>query len=728
MDSIDFGLEFERDGAMSLVLTEGQQPIAGYTLVRLLGRGGFGEVWEASAPGDFHVALKFLRLGTKESSVEQRSLEVIRHIRHPHLLDVQFATRVADCLVIAMPLCDRSLMDRFRECPAGLPRDELLGYMADLARAVDFLNEPNHPAGDGSKVGVQHRDIKPHNIFLVGGVVRLADFGLAKILVGNHVSHTGMMSVPYVAPEVFDHRVSSRSDQYSLAVTYCQLRTGRLPFERESEAQFMYAHLHVPPNLSRLPEAERLAVARALAKSPDERWPNCRAFVAALGASVPEAGHLPAGGDDPGGMGPGTAIEPGIGPSVVTPTKISEDFELLGAASGSIERAGATPAKPPVPPAEPWPWKMVLAVVLGSCGLAFVIYAINGNGSLASRRPEPEQVQRHPAKPPELTPAPAIPSSPARSKVVKEDVERSASPPPKRSELPQEITNTLGMKLVLIPAGSFEMGSPETDSDAEDVEKPQHSVRITSPFYLGVTEVTVGQFRKFIEATGYETQAEKDGQGSWGWNEVKSQFERDLRYTWRNPGFPQSDEHPVVNVSWNDAVKFCEYLNTLSREQQTDPLEAGVYRLPTEAEWEYACRAGTITRFECGDDAEQLAQVGNVADGTARLKFPEWNPITAEDGYIFTAPVARFRANRFGLHDMHGNVWEWCWDGFDKSFYGQSPPDDPGRAQDVETRVIRGGGWELAPRTCRSANRSGQARGYWSYSLGFRVARGQLRP
>jgi formylglycine-generating enzyme required for sulfatase activity len=111
---------------------------------------------------------------------------------------------------------------------------------------------------------------------------------------------------------------------------------------------------------------------------------------------------------------------------------------------------------------------------------------------------------------------------------------------------PKVITNTLGMKLVLIPAGEFQMGSPASDKDAAEAEKPPHRVRITRPFYLGATEVTVGQFRHVVEATGFRTEAETDGKGGWGWNEAKGELEQDPKYTWRNPGFPQTDEHPVV--------------------------------------------------------------------------------------------------------------------------------------------------------------------------------------
>ena len=117
------------------------------------------------------------------------------------------------------------------------------------------------------------------------------------------------------------------------------------------------------------------------------------------------------------------------------------------------------------------------------------------------------------------------------------------------------ITNSIGMKLVLIPAGEFLMGSPDSDKDASDEEKPQHRVRITRPFYLGATEVTAGQFRRFVEQTGYRTEAERDGTGGWGRNEAKQKWEHDPKYTWRNPGFAQTDDHPVVLVSWNDYKK-----------------------------------------------------------------------------------------------------------------------------------------------------------------------------
>jgi formylglycine-generating enzyme required for sulfatase activity len=294
------------------------------------------------------------------------------------------------------------------------------------------------------------------------------------------------------------------------------------------------------------------------------------------------------------------------------------------------------------------------------------------------------------------------------------------APPPSQSHT---ITNSLGMNFTLIKAGEFMMGSDENDPDAFDDEfvdkaagrKEKHRVRITRPFYLGVTEVTRGQFRRFVNDTNYPT-GDKANAGGWGygWNEEKRSFEHKPQYTWQNAGFEQTDEHPVVNVSWHDAVAFAQWL---SRK------EGRSYRLPTEAEWEYACRARTTTRFSHGDNVEGLPVAANMADAAAKEKYPDWTwAIAARDGYVYTAPVGRFQPNAFGLYDMHGNVREWCSDGYSADYYKRSPVDDPPGASGVSNRVYRGGGWASRPRRCRSALRGWDWLWFKGSNLGFRVA------
>ncbi|HKI21617.1 MAG TPA: SUMF1/EgtB/PvdO family nonheme iron enzyme, partial [Isosphaeraceae bacterium] len=282
-----------------------------------------------------------------------------------------------------------------------------------------------------------------------------------------------------------------------------------------------------------------------------------------------------------------------------------------------------------------------------------------------------------------------------------------------RPRLDLIMTRTAGIRLKLIPAGEFQMGSANGDDQANADERPQHRVRITKPFYLGVTEVTRGQFRVFVDDTGYKTEAEKDGKGGYGWNEETKNYDQNPRYTWQNPGFARTDEHPVVNVSWNDAQAFIGWLSR--KEDKT-------FRLPTEAEWEYACRAGTTSRYFYGDDSEGLAAVGNVADGTAKETYPGWKTIAARDGYVYTAPVGRFQANAFGLFDMHGNACEWCQDAYDGEYYRQSPVDDPPGPSRASRRVFRGGSWRSIPRFCRSAYRFWFETAFRNDLLGFRLA------
>jgi formylglycine-generating enzyme required for sulfatase activity len=295
------------------------------------------------------------------------------------------------------------------------------------------------------------------------------------------------------------------------------------------------------------------------------------------------------------------------------------------------------------------------------------------------------------------------------------------------------VTNSIGMSLTLVPMGEFMMGAGEPAKEAAaffnnaygtnlpnersfENEYPQHRVRITRPFYLGTHHVTRGQFRGFVADTGYKTDAETALQaGAVGWSQKARGFEFNARYSWRNTGFEQADDHPVVDVSWRDAVAFCEWL---SRK------EGKTYRLPTEAEWEYACRAGTTTRYSSGDDPETLAKVGNVADAAAKARYPEWRAtIRANDGYVFTAPVGKFRANAFGLYDMHGNAWEWCADLYSATYYANCPVDDPAGPRSGHDRVVRGGDWSSWPNDARSAVRDqSEPRSRYCFT-GFRVAR-----
>jgi formylglycine-generating enzyme required for sulfatase activity len=288
----------------------------------------------------------------------------------------------------------------------------------------------------------------------------------------------------------------------------------------------------------------------------------------------------------------------------------------------------------------------------------------------------------------------------AKSRPNKKRAQKVAGPPhaptllASTSAAPSgKITDSIGMTLVPIPAGEFQMGSPDSDPDALDNERPQHRVRITRPFYLGACPVTQAQYQAVMG---------------------------------ENPSrFKDQPENPVETVSWYDAVRFCNRLSereglrpfyTIDGEHVTVPDWGGAgYRLPTEAEWEYACRAGTTTRYSCGDDPAALGDHTWYSENSAQT----------------THPVRQKHPNSWGLHDMHGNVWEWCWDGFSKGYYQQlsiqSPVDDPLGPLEVADRVIRGGSWIDVARFLRSAFRGGKWPEEPSRNVGFRVARGRSR-
>ena len=266
------------------------EPIPGFRLIRRRGRGGFGEVWEAEASGGIHVALKFVHFSPRAQAAELRALKCLRSLHHPNLLANFGSWEVAGTLIVGMELADGSLWDRYVEAAnqglRGIPRAELLGYMADASAGVDYLNEPRHTVDGRGGMGIQHRDLKPPNILLFGGGAKVADLGMARAMEGEHAGHTGIWTFPYAAPEFFRGLTTRQSDQYGLAVTYCQLRCGRLPFDGNA-ATVTAGHLYGQPDLEGIPEAERPILERALAKEPGDRWPDCRTFVDALRALDP---------------------------------------------------------------------------------------------------------------------------------------------------------------------------------------------------------------------------------------------------------------------------------------------------------------------------------------------------------------------------------------------------------------------------------------------------------
>lgn len=248
---------------------------------------------------------------------------------------------------------------------------------------------------------------------------------------------------------------------------------------------------------------------------------------------------------------------------------------------------------------------------------------------------------------------------------------------------PNVIKDAIGIELVRIPAGEFHMGSPADEPGRRPDETLRH-VRISRPFLLGRTEVTRGQFRAFVEATGYVTEPERPG-GTGGYGidpQTLALSGLDPQFSWRYAGFEQTDEHPVINVNWNDAQAFCAWRSEV---------EGRRYRLPTEAEWEYACRAGLAGVDPFSTDPERLVKVGNTTDSTLEPVYPDRNSLAGSDGRLFTAPVGSYEPNAWGLCDMRGNVWEWCAD-----WYGEIQPGpaiDPTGPPEGRARVIKGGDW-----------------------------------
>jgi hypothetical protein len=278
---------------MSFIREPNAEPIPGYRLIEPLGSGGFGEAWKCEAPGGLFKAIKFvygnlnsLDVDGVRAEQELKSLNRVKEVRHPFVLSMDRIEVVGGELVIVMELADRSLHDAYEECISaglvGIPRDTLLRYIRDAAEGLDHMNERHN---------LQHLDIKPRNLFLVSDRVKVGDFGLVKTLERTGASSImGGVTPLYAAPETLSGTISTRSDQYSLAIVYQELLTGQRPFAGKNARQLAQQHLSEEPDLRSLSEAERPAVARALAKDPAKRFPTCLAFVRGLYTARSAAG------------------------------------------------------------------------------------------------------------------------------------------------------------------------------------------------------------------------------------------------------------------------------------------------------------------------------------------------------------------------------------------------------------------------------------------------------
>ncbi|HYH69096.1 MAG TPA: serine/threonine-protein kinase [Urbifossiella sp.] len=302
----------------------GDEPLPGYTITRPLGRGGFGEVWACVAPGGLKKAVKFVSAGVDGEAAqfhqELDAFERIKEIRHPFLLSLERVEVVGSELVMVMELADQQLQDRFNDCRAaglrGIPRAELVAYLTEAAEALDVISE---------QFGLQHLDVKPANLFVTAGHVKVGDYGLVASLDAVGSGNRGL-TPKFVAPETLRGSVHTRSDQYSLALVYCELLTGVFPYPAKTPQQMMLAHVSSQPDVSALPGCDRGPVWTALQKRPEDRFRSCLEFVRALR----EADYHPA--DEP----PQPPAPPAAGRSTVVPlvTRVGDTTPPAGEVTG----------------------------------------------------------------------------------------------------------------------------------------------------------------------------------------------------------------------------------------------------------------------------------------------------------------------------------------------------------------------------------------------------------
>jgi formylglycine-generating enzyme required for sulfatase activity len=510
----------DRDGVLG--------PAEGYQLLERIGCGSFGEVWRARAPGGVEVAVKVLLrpIAHAEAQRERDALDLIKNLRHPFVLPTLAFWQRGDRLVIVMELADGSVRDRLQQCLRaglpGIPVEELLDYVRQASAALDFLH--GHE--------VMHRDVKPDNLLLLQHFVKLADMGLARRVEGERqITATACGSLAYMAPEVWSGRAAPASDQYSLAVTYLELRVGRLPFETHNMGELMLAHLEGTPDLGSLPAAEQEVLLRALAKDPSERFPTCRAFWEALHDAVAPPGPRGSGryATPAGENGAGTGGSGGSSVAVLPKAATAPTPKTLVA----IETRESIPVTPP--PRQPSVRTrrrrrrrfllaaslLVLAAALVGAGAAFLLSYLKPPRSVLI--------------PPGFVAGEGAAQVAARGTFVYDRIARQLDP--------QDPATRVEFLLI-----------PEAGSD-------------DPPFYLLKYKVTNRLFRRFDEEVGAVDSPWREGGAVRG---QPLRVEPD-RYDW-----------PVFHVTAVDAHRFARWLAIGAGHDWNGDL-------PTAREWDRAC-------------------------------------------------------------------------------------------------------------------------------------------
>ena len=655
-----------------------------YRILSKLGQGGMGSVYLAEDTTlARRVAVKIPHLsaadGPKVIERFQREARVAAGIDHPNLCPVHDFGEVQGVHYLVMPYIEGTpLSHLIDEDNPWLPQ-RAAALVRQLALALEVLHQR----------GLIHRDLKPSNVLLrPGGEPVLMDFGLARSFTeqSRRLTQTGAaLGTPaYMAPEQIlgDARaIGPATDVYQLGVILYELLTGHLPFEGPPAAVYGQI-LHARP-LS--PSSRRPGLdagldgvcGKALAKKPVERFAGMATLAEALEPWACPVAVVA----DPTLVTPTPAVAdvprltcPGCGKSLrVPPTVAGKRLKcprcqtILGAAAPTHhpsppDRAGAdteapslveTVAPPPRLAPRTRQGRGRAALVLSLVTVASLVVALVAWLLLREGK----------------QPVPQPPDASARDE---------GRPPVTAARVGKELTNSIGMRLVLIPKGTFLMGSPKDEKSRGD-DEDLHEVTITRPFYLGIHEVTQEEYEKVMGMNPSWFSPDAGGR-----DQVQG---KDTR------------RFPVESVSWEEAVAFCEKLSALPEEKKA----GRSYRLPTEAEWEYACRGGadSSTPFAFGQSLS--SEQANFGGGLQR-----------------TCRVGTYQPNAFGLYDMHGNVWEWCADWYGSYPQSGTPLKDPTGPPKGPARVLRGGSWGAGDWLCRSAYRYYEPDSRGSY-VGFRV-------